>query len=108
VLPPHLKYIPLSLFPTLQVKFVEKCLYKENKATVRMAAFELLLQLLDSLESPEKEVVDLLAPSINLNTFAEGYTGTVQKGPWARVLEGRNPLLSSPFSFYLYHGGCST
>eukprot|EP01100_Stratorugosa_tubuloviscum_P011908 TRINITY_DN542_c0_g1_i1.p1 TRINITY_DN542_c0_g1~~TRINITY_DN542_c0_g1_i1.p1 ORF type:complete len:1470 (+),score=659.45 TRINITY_DN542_c0_g1_i1:33-4442(+) len=48
---------------------LEKVLYKENKASVRLAGFELLLLFLEALQAAEEPQTELLAAAVDLQPF---------------------------------------
>jgi hypothetical protein len=52
---------------------LEKVLYKENKAAIRVIGFELLLYFLEALQSPEEPQTDLLGCAIDFAPFLPGY-----------------------------------
>lgn len=54
---------------------LEKVLYKENKASIRVIGFELLLYFLEALQSPEEPQTDLLGCAIDFAPFLPGYSG---------------------------------
>ena len=54
---------------------IERMLWKENKHAIRLAGYELLLLLLDILESPSEEKVLLAVTSFNVIPFTIDYVG---------------------------------
>eukprot|EP01102_Stenamoeba_stenopodia_P015219 TRINITY_DN516_c0_g1_i1.p1 TRINITY_DN516_c0_g1~~TRINITY_DN516_c0_g1_i1.p1 ORF type:complete len:1485 (+),score=330.88 TRINITY_DN516_c0_g1_i1:382-4836(+) len=51
---------------------LEKVLYKENKASIRVTGFELLLFFLEALQSPEEPQTELLGCAIDFAPFITG------------------------------------
>jgi len=60
------------LFLNTSAGVLEKVLYKENKASIRVTGFELLLFFLEALQSPEEPQTELLGCAIDFAPFITG------------------------------------